>query len=245
MIRWSCLAGVGVLSLVLATSSAAATKRSVVNAPARATPSAASTAPAATTADAIQPVAQRDLAAVLRAKPDVAAGAKSFVHCVSCHGEDGNGQSNGTVPAIAAQHFGVIAKQLVDYRHQQRWDLRMEHITRLEELKSTQDLANVAAYVSRMPRLTTAGRGTGEYLDAGERAYRTSCAGCHGPRGLGNDATQTPRLAGQHYNYLVRQIFDGIDGRRPNLPAPHVILMKQLNREQIMGIADFLARVSP
>lgn len=184
----------------------------------------------------------RELAAVLRATPDPAAGERNFINCIACHGNDGRGESNGAVPAIAGQHFKVIAKQLVDYRHARRWDLRMEHVTRLDALGSPQNLADIAAYVASLPRGSSVGLGTGEFLEIGAGAYAASCANCHGVGGQGNATDSVPRLAGQHYNYLVRQVFDAIDQRRPNLNLAHVLLMKQLSREQIMGISDYLAR---
>jgi cytochrome c553 len=193
-------------------------------------------------APALRVSATKELAAVLRATPNPDNGEHSFANCIACHGDDGRGETNGAVPAIAGQHFSVIAKQLVDFRHGRRWDLRMEHVTRLEALGTAQNLADVAAYVANLPPSTAAGQGTGEYLDSGAQAYTAGCSSCHGGAGQGRAAGSVPRLAAQHYNYLVRQIFDGIDQRRPNLDAAHVALMKALSREQIMGICDYLSR---
>ena len=40
------------------------------------------------------------------------------------------------VPAIAGQHYIVVVKQLVDYRHQRRWDILMEHAAKMRHLES-------------------------------------------------------------------------------------------------------------
>src|ERR1700694_4479008 len=70
-------------------------------------------------------IAQQEYDSVLRSKADLVRGEKLFETCAACHGTNGAGASDGTVPAIAAQHFRVLAHELVDYRHDKRWDLRM------------------------------------------------------------------------------------------------------------------------
>jgi cytochrome c553 len=53
-----------------------------------------------------------------------------------------------------------------------------------------------------------------------------------------------PRIAGQHYEYLTRQIYDAVDGRRPNFSTAHVRLLARLERDDIVGLADYLSRLS-
>src|SRR5688572_27597649 len=72
--------------------------------------------------------ASKDLAQVLAGKPDASHGAKLFEQCVACHGTDGGGTVNGSVPRIAGQHYRVLARQIVDFRHGKRWDMRMEGV---------------------------------------------------------------------------------------------------------------------
>jgi cytochrome c553 len=69
---------------------------------------------------------QRELSTVLRSKADAAHGAGLFAQCTACHGADGGGEISGATPRIAGQHYRVLAKQLVDFRHGKRWDFRME-----------------------------------------------------------------------------------------------------------------------
>jgi cytochrome c553 len=73
--------------------------------------------------------------------------------------------------------------------------------------------------------------------------YARSCASCHGKNGDGNARQQIPRVAGQNYSYLVRQIHDAVEGRRPNFPAAHIRLLKGLDYADIMGVSDYLARI--
>jgi cytochrome c553 len=187
---------------------------------------------------------QLELRDAMRATPDAAHGEDLYAPCGACHGVDGRGVSDGSVPAVAAQHYTVVVKQLVDYRYQRRWDMQMEHAAQMRHLRGGQDLADLGAFIAGLPRGFSAGVGTGESLDVGVRAYFERCESCHGPLGGGNAALGYPRLAGQHYGYLYRQFFDAIEQRRPSMEAAHVRLMAPLGREQITGISDYLSRTS-
>jgi cytochrome c553 len=89
------------------------------------------------------------------------------------------------------------------------------------------------------------GVGTGELAEHGAGLYAKQCSSCHRPTGQGNANKLIPRIAGQHYEYLMRQIYDAVDRRRPNFPAAHVRLLARLQRNDIVGLADFLSRSAP
>jgi len=187
--------------------------------------------------------AQRELAAVLRATPDAINGEALFDNCASCHGTDGGGESNGTTPRIAGQHFRVLAKQLVDFRSGKRWDFRMEGAADQHHLTGAQDIADVAAYVSKLTRPATRGIGSGEFVADGRRIYEKQCQSCHGADADGNRESGIPRLAGQHYGYLMRQMYDAVDGRRPALPQLHSQRIAPLDFQQVRALSDYLARI--
>jgi cytochrome c553 len=187
--------------------------------------------------------AQRELEGALRATPNAVNGEALFDNCASCHGRDGNGEANGSTPRIAGQHFRVLAKQLVDFRSGKRWDFRMEAAAAQHHLTGPQDIADVADYVSKLDRLGTRGIGTGEFIEEGSRIYGKQCESCHGPEAEGNAQSGVPRLAGQHYGYLMRQMYDAVDGRRPALPRLHSQRIAPLDFEQVRAISDYLARI--
>ncbi|HEU4778508.1 MAG TPA: c-type cytochrome [Steroidobacteraceae bacterium] len=187
--------------------------------------------------------AQRELAAVLKAKPDIAHGAQLFVQCVSCHGADGGGETNGATPRIAGQHFRVLAKQIVDFRYGKRWDFRMEGQADRHHLAVAQDIADVAAYVSQLERSGKRGLGSGEFVADGSQIYAKNCQSCHGAAAEGSKEKGVPQLAGQHYAYLMRQMYDAVDGRRPALPRLHSERIEPLDFEQVRAVSDFLARI--
>ena len=188
---------------------------------------------------------QDEYRAVQRATIDLAHGRVLFETCARCHGSNGAGQSDGSVPAIAGQHFRVITRQLVDYRHDERWDVRMEHFADFPYLIFAQDVADVAGYIASLEPTGLRVAGSGEYLDHGRSLYQSRCASCHGVHAEGNDDHAYPRLAGQHYPYLVRQLHDSLEGRRPNFPRAHVRLVARFDRDDIEGVADYLSRLPP
>ena len=187
--------------------------------------------------------ARSEYAGVLRATPDPVRGAQLFGQCITCHGADGNGDVNGSSPRIAGQHYRVIVSQIVDFRYGERWDFRMEGMADHHHLATVQDIADVAAYVSRLEQPGKRGVGGGEFVAEGSRIYAAKCQPCHGEKAEGNDERGVPRLAGQHYSYLVRQMFDAVDGRRPSLPKLHSQRIEPLDYEQVRALSDFLARV--
>jgi cytochrome c553 len=187
--------------------------------------------------------ARAELASAQRAIPDTAQGAALFRQCVACHGRDGGGQVEGAVPRIAGQHYRVLLKQLVDFRHGLRWDYRMEELADRHHLAGPQDLADVAAHIASLDdRAGPRGVGTGDFVEKGERLYAERCQRCHGEKAAGNDAEAIPRLAGQHYGYLMRQIEDTLDRRRPTLAPTHLPLIEDLEFEPVRGLVDFISR---
>jgi cytochrome c553 len=180
-------------------------------------------------------------------KPDLQHGQELFQTCAACHGEDGRGTADGEIPAIAGQHGSVLLKQLTDFRHEQRWNERMRNFTDRHHLAGAQDLTDVAAYVAQLPRFPPSAKGIGDGRDLGEGAsvYFRSCERCHGPLGQGDVLRNRPRLAGQHYAYLLRQLQETAADQRPGMDRAHVDRLKQLSPEQLRGVADYLSRVSP
>ena len=188
-----------------------------------------------------------DFRAAVMLEPNLPHGAELFPTCGACHAADGQGTADGSVPAIAGQHVSVIVKQLVDFRHDRRWDERMRNFASQHNLAGPQDLLDVAAYAESLPRWTRLEGGTGDSsrLKEGYVAYHRDCAGCHGPLGLGELRRMRPRLAGQHYRYLMKQLDETAAGGRPGMDDEHVRLIKAFSAAERSGVADYLSRLSP
>jgi cytochrome c553 len=191
--------------------------------------------------------ARAEFLAAAKLTPNAERGARHYETCAACHGSAGLGVADGSVPAIAGQHGSVLLKQLVDFRHDQRWDERMQHFTDQHHLPTAQDVTDVAAFVSRLPRFPAMSDsiGDGAFLREGASAYFRVCEACHGPLGQGDVLRLRPRLAGQHYEYLLREMGETAAGYRPGMDPAHIERLRKLSPEEIRGVADYLSRLSP
>ena len=180
-------------------------------------------------------------------EPDLQHGAELYETCAACHGKDGRGTEDGEIPAIAGQHGSVLQKQITDFRHDQRWNERMQNFTDRHHLPDAQAVTDVAAYVAYLKRFPPSlmGIGDGTALGEGASVYFQKCERCHGPIGQGDLLKNRPRLAGQHYAYLLRQLQDTAANRRPGMDAAHVAWLRELSPVQMRGVADYLSRLSP
>jgi cytochrome c oxidase subunit II len=186
---------------------------------------------------------QSELDEVLRHKPDLVAGEQQYsVACGACHGAAGEGQANGLAPRIAGQHYTVLSSQLVGFRLGRRMDDRMQGRASEHVLRATQDIANVAAYAAQLPGGKVS-YGSGQQVERGAQLYANRCSSCHGARAEGGERPPVPRLAAQHQGYLLRQLRDLVEGRRPAAGRDHLQPLQSLDQDQISGLADYLSRL--
>lgn len=186
---------------------------------------------------------RNELQSALKLKPSETRGRVLYETCAACHQADGRGDADNAVPAIAGQRYGVILKQLADFRDNERWDERMNAFTDKHHLANAQALADVAHYISRLPPVATTDLGPGDAIDTGKLFYTNACAQCHGAGGEGNAKLRYPRLAGQHYRYLNRQMIMMARGGRTNVSWDHGEVLGTLTERQRNGIADYLSRM--
>ncbi|HYB65753.1 MAG TPA: c-type cytochrome [Steroidobacteraceae bacterium] len=199
---------------------------------------AVSAAPAAGEAQA-----REELHAALEATPDGAHGARLFAICTECHGPHGEGNASGWPPQIAGQHRRVIIRELVDYRAGLRWYDPMERVAGRHVLGSTREIADVAAYAASLPPSADTTPGPGRWVEKGAGLYVARCQWCHGARGEGDDERFVPRVAGQQYEYLLRQLHDTLEARRPNMRSQHLRLLEACSMDELMGLAAYMSRL--
>jgi len=75
--------------------------------------------------------------------------------------------------------------------------------------------------------------------DAGKKKADAACAACHGPGGNKPITPDTPRLAGQQYDYLVHALNDYRKGARDN--AVMGAMAKPLTGKEIGELAAYFA----
>ncbi len=190
-------------------------------------------------------IAKAEYDEVMSLTPSVERGRNVYVVCAVCHRPEGWGTVEGSYPQIAGQLRTVIIKQLADIRARNRDNPMMYPFAVPRILGSAQEIADVAAYVAQLPMTPENGLGPGDDLAHGRDLYATHCAKCHGERGEGNDEDHIPAIAGQHYEYLVRQ-FDLIRiGRRKNADSKMVKQIKGFSQRDESAVLDYTSRLRP
>lgn len=186
---------------------------------------------------------RREVNAVLRLTPDSARGAEIFSYCAGCHRAQSNGLPEGWVPNISGQHPRYLAKQLIDYRHSLRRDARMEPVAKGHGLRGAQDVADVVAFLAAQPADWSAPEERPARATEDSRFYQSHCSRCHGLTGAGKNSRYVPRIAGQDFAYLLRQMHDVIDGRRPNMRRDHFRVLEGLDVVQLVSLSCYVAHL--
>lgn len=179
----------------------------------------------------------------LGAQGDATRGAVVFEVCQGCHRRGGAGRANGTYPRLAGQHATVLVKQLQDIQAGLRTNHKMLPFADASVL-GPQQMADVAAYLQEQVPDPDNGKGPGDDLDRGGKVYDESCARCHGARGEGDAAQFVPRLAGQHYLYLRREVTAIQAGQRGNSNPEMIEALGRHSEAEVAAACDFVSRLS-
>ncbi|RDH82870.1 MAG: cytochrome C [endosymbiont of Galathealinum brachiosum] len=179
----------------------------------------------------------------LTLKPDLDRGKKIYPLCATCHMKTGWGKKDGSFPVIAGQHRNVLIKQLSDIRAKNRENPTMYPFTDPKSIGGSQAIADVTAYIASMDKSHDVGVGNGQQLALGQSIFEKRCMVCHGDKAQGNNDAFFPRLSGQHYSYLFRQLKWIRDGYRKNSNPQMVAEVKALSDSDLDAIADYLSRL--
>lgn len=190
-------------------------------------------------------VAEQEAERAIGLTPDLDNGRELYSICAVCHTPEGWGTISGYYPQIAGQLYSVIIKQLADIRARNRDNPTMYPFSMPSSLGGAQEMADVAAYISRLPMSPVNDVGPGFNLELGERLYQQECAECHGQMGEGDEQEHVPLLQGQHYSYLMRQ-FNWIRvGKRRNADKKMVDQIQRFKGREISAMMDYISRVKP
>ncbi len=181
----------------------------------------------------------------LKLKPNVDSGRKLYRYCVACHGPEGWGTINGAYPQIAGQLFTVIIKQLADISSGNRGNPIMRAFTSTRVLASGQDIADLAAYISRLPMTQKNGQGNQLELESGQLIYGKNCKTCHGNHGEGHLEDHIPLIQGQHFNYLMRQFRWIRGGHRQNADIKMIRQIQNFTPHQEYAVMSYVANLIP
>ncbi|GAA5183470.1 c-type cytochrome [Niveibacterium umoris] len=183
-----------------------------------------------------------EVQAALLLKGNPTRGKAVFAECAGCHRKDGSGRVSGTIPRLAGQHASVILKQLIDIRSGKRINALMAPIVEDPDL-SLEAIADAASYAESLPVAGPTGKGPGNQTERGRALYSRDCAGCHGNAGEGDATRYYPRVAAQHYGYLLRELNMIRDGARGNSNADMAAVLKPYAAADLDALADYMSQM--
>ena len=129
--------------------------------------------------------------------------------CAACHGMDGN-STVPTFPKLAARHPEYIVRELNEFISGKRKSDIMAPIAATLDASDFKLLGTYFGKQKPTSGQSTDPKGAEEgrklYFEGNEQTGVPACEGCHGTKAEGN--SKFPRLAGQHSEYLVKQIYD-------------------------------------
>ena len=166
---------------------------------------------------------------------DIEAGRTRSQVCAACHGADGNSQS-GQFPNLAGQTWRYIYVQLKDYKEGRRSDPVM---TAMAAPLSRQDMIDIANYfAAQKAKPSTFNADEAKVRLGRAKADETLCAMCH----LGGFAGQNeiPRVAGQQYDYIVKQLRDFKARKRTNDAGNMTSVAQTLSDADIENLANYI-----
>ncbi|MBC8257480.1 MAG: c-type cytochrome [SAR324 cluster bacterium] len=173
--------------------------------------------------------------------------------CMACHQPSGGGDPAGNFPQLAGQHSTVIIKQIADIRVGNRDNPTMYPFANIEALRAAtedifdeeksgpQTLADVSAYIQTLP-MSSKIKGNGLDLEYGAEVYKENCVRCHGDHGQGDVVNYYPVIAGQNYNYLLRQFRWIKEGKRRNANPEMVKQIAGFSERDILSVMDWVSR---
>jgi len=169
--------------------------------------------------------------------------------CSACHAFDGNSVSPN-FPNLAGQTPAYLVSQLKDFRKHSRADpAGFEYMWGLSRNLTDEQIDGLASYFASQPlRPLPAGgvpgiAGQGIFERGVPEKSIPPCKVCHGEHGQGTD--QNPRLAGQHADYLAKQlsVFQRTDERPDG--AVMKIIAHDLTEANKSDVAAYLQAMAP
>ena len=178
------------------------------------------------------------------ARADDLARAEEIVQakCFLCHGADGE-SSSPVFPRLAGQNAAYVARQLADYRSGKRKSSAMQPM--VDDL-SDSDFAALGRWYATRPTHVhpvadseLAEKGRAIYVNGNPANGVPACALCHGPSGHGTDAL--PRLAGQHAQYVEKQLRQFDQRVRTNDNEVMHVIARKLDDLEVKAVAAYLS----
>lgn len=180
-------------------------------------------------------------------------------YCTFCHGRSGEGYHGYyAIPRLAGQTTEYFENQLAAFTERRRDSNMALVMAKVHGVKPDLRSPLAAHFAGLTPEAF--GSGPKRLADTGKKIYDEgvpdanipACAACHGPEAQGNGAN--PRLSGQLYRYVVRQLtgWSKQRGQHPSAKAASVAedasatmkpIAASLDKAQIEAVAAYLSNL--
>jgi cytochrome c553 len=164
--------------------------------------------------------------------------------CSQCHGPGGDSE-NPMFPKLAAQQPQYLEAQLRAFRAHKRAEPEAQHYMWGAASRDIDErsIGAMASYYAGQPapqgrpgEPALVAKGRQLFQEGAPQRQIQACASCHGPEAKGNGAF--PRLAGQHEQYLLKQL-RLIQSAVRNAPVMHGII-EHLDDADMRAVAAYL-----
>jgi cytochrome c553 len=179
-----------------------------------------------------------------RAAPSMPDGRHLYAPCVVCHQPSAWGSLDGAIPNLAGQQKRYLEKQLEVFRSGAREDTAMQIVAVQSTFRDQQNIVAISDYLSGLDANPKPVTGSGDHLRLGQDLYGHICAGCHGDSGRGQPDNRVPRIAGQHYPYLSRQIEAAAELHKDLAPPEMTSALRAMLPQEKAALADYISRLS-
>ena len=155
--------------------------------------------------------------------------------CAACHGPEGK-SAQAAFPILAGQTSRYLYLQLRDYQEERR---KNELMSPMVVGMTRDEMHELADYFARQKPPVQTFAVDAEKARLGKlKADETLCTMCH----LGGFAGQNevPRVAGQHFDYIVRQLTDFKARMRTNDAGSMTSVSGTLTAQDIENLANYL-----
>jgi cytochrome c553/enamine deaminase RidA (YjgF/YER057c/UK114 family) len=188
--------------------------------------------------------------AELRDPKTIAAAPEPFRYCVVCHGVELMGNREVDAPRLAGLPEWYLAHQMEAFRRGWR-GLHGDDVNGMEmrpqaTVLSERQMAEVVRWSASMPAGPAPAATVEGDAERGRSLYQP-CAVCHGERGEGNEAMQSPPLAGQNDWYLVVQLENfraGIRGSAEGDTQGALMRASSMTLDDHGAVADVVAYIN-
>ncbi len=155
--------------------------------------------------------------------------------CFACHGPQGRSE-NPANPILAGQTARYLYLQLRDFQEGRREEPQMAPIVQGLTRDEMRDLA--AYFAAQKPPPQPFAVDPVRARRGAAKAAETLCTMCH-LGGFGGQ-NEIPRVAGQHQDYIVKQLADFKARRRTNDAGNMTAVSRTLSDEDIEDLAHYL-----